>query len=62
MVISKKAKRCTTFIAIGFLCITLALAIFFGEKHLRKRQKEIYEGCKNVIVTPRYKLIVEKDY
>jgi len=62
MVISKKGKRCATFIAIGLLSITLVLVIVLGEKHFRKRQKDIYEGCKNVMVTPNYKVAIEKDY
>jgi len=62
MVISKKTKKYTTFITIGLLCISLILVIIFGEKHFKKKHKEIYEGCKNVMVAPTTKVVMEKDY
>ena len=52
MIISKQVKKYTTVIAIGLLGISLILVIILGERHLKKREKEIYEGCKSVIVTP----------
>jgi len=52
MVISKRVKKYATFIAIGLLSISLILVVILGEKHLKKQEKEIYEGCKSVIVTP----------
>lgn len=62
MVVWKKGKKYATFIAIGLLSITLVLVLVFGEKHFGKRKKDIYEGCKNVMVTPNYKVVMEKDY
>ena len=62
MVISKKVKKYSTFVAIGLLSVALVLVIFFGERHFSKREKKIYEGCKNVMITPDYKAALKKDY